>query len=76
MQGKVDPKPSVMVRQHVQRISEIVSAKIAVPSPAGIRVGIMTGTVTAVFHIVRTAAHFMPVRAGIGYGRRSRHRKA
>ena len=55
-----------MVRQHVQCISKIESSKVAVPAPVGIRVRIMARTATAVLSMVRTAAHFMPVRAGMG----------
>ena len=55
-----------MVRQHIQRISKIVSSKIAVPAPMGIRIRIMARTVAAGLSMDRTAAHFMPVRAGMG----------
>ena len=54
-----------MVRQHIQRISKIVSSKIAVPAPMGIWIGIMARTAAAGLSMVRTAAHFMPVRAGM-----------
>ena len=54
-----------MVRQQIQRISKIVSPKVTVPSPVCIWVGIVPRAVTAVFSMIRTAAHFMPVRAGM-----------
>lgn len=66
MQGKVNPKPAVMVKQHIQRISKIVSSKVAVPSPVCIRIRIMPQTITVGFHIMRISTHFMPVRAGMG----------
>ena len=63
---KVNSKLAVMVNQHVQRISKIVSPKVAVPSPMGVWVRIMPGAAATVFTIVRAVAHFMPVRAGVG----------
>ena len=54
-----------MVRQHIQRISKIVSSRITVPAPMGIRIRIMARTVASGLSMVRTAAHFMPIRAGM-----------
>ncbi len=43
----------------------MLSSKITVPAPMGIRIRIMARTVTSGLSMVRTAAHFMPIRTGM-----------
>lgn len=65
-QWKIDFEGIISGTEHVQSMSEIPCFFVAVPSPAGIRVGIMTPTAASIRAGMSAGRKMTPVRGGMG----------